>query len=549
MKKEMNKKAAIALGLVGVSAAAGINTAFANSTTKEVVENKSIEQKVENTFKLNTETEKSERKPFYGVITGTNVNVRTGPGTAYRSIGKVNVGDKIDILAAKVDGEHIWVQAKFVNTQGRAKDRIEWVAAEFVDYNITESSNLSKSSSKLLNQHQLNKATAIEVEQTVKPVKETVSKTESSSNQDVQIEESTVNQKEEVSADNKKEQSNDITKDEVSKEEAPKKEEVTDKKQDSSKPQTTPETKPEVKPNDTTTEAKPETKPEDNKTENTPDVKPDKKPGQGELVPPAKGDSNVILRTFVYDAKGNEIYRLMEGESVEILEGASIKGYSIRMSDGSVGYISRLAVYDANHTHDSDVCPRFDDAVQFPSKATDEETAVTIRDTKLYKKSHNSKEYTVIKAGTRLTVTPDISGEQCVNAFVEGNNSVFGYVPYDDIELVHEEDTTQLNEVTDEKINKESSQEDTQTEESKKTNTEDSKKSNPSTPYVISRPLEIISSNNPNVTNSIPAFSTVVIDLNTLGNEKVKLSSSVDGEIVVLEASQDAIESAIGFKF
>lgn len=43
-----------------------------------------------------------------GTSTGDSVNIRSGPGTGFSSVGKVNKGDKVDILAQLKIGKHTW---------------------------------------------------------------------------------------------------------------------------------------------------------------------------------------------------------------------------------------------------------------------------------------------------------------------------------------------------------------------------------------------------------------------------------------------------------
>ena len=42
-----------------------------------------------------------------GVVTGDTVNIRSGPGTGYGSVGSLNEGDEVEILAQfEVDGTY-----------------------------------------------------------------------------------------------------------------------------------------------------------------------------------------------------------------------------------------------------------------------------------------------------------------------------------------------------------------------------------------------------------------------------------------------------------
>lgn len=51
-------------------------------------------------------------KPGSGTVTGNEVNLRTGPGTSYESKGKVNSGDKVEILAQVTVGGKAWGYTK-----------------------------------------------------------------------------------------------------------------------------------------------------------------------------------------------------------------------------------------------------------------------------------------------------------------------------------------------------------------------------------------------------------------------------------------------------
>lgn len=66
-----------------------------------------------------------------GTINGTGVNFRTGPGTSYDSLGKVNKGDNGVILEeAKDDGGSSWYKMIINNKEG-------WVYASYVDAKVT----------------------------------------------------------------------------------------------------------------------------------------------------------------------------------------------------------------------------------------------------------------------------------------------------------------------------------------------------------------------------------------------------------------------------
>lgn len=66
-----------------------------------------------------------------GTINGTGVNFRTGPGTSYGSLGKVNKGDNGVILEeAKDDGGSSWYKMIINNKEG-------WIYASYVDAKVT----------------------------------------------------------------------------------------------------------------------------------------------------------------------------------------------------------------------------------------------------------------------------------------------------------------------------------------------------------------------------------------------------------------------------
>lgn len=68
----------------------------------------------------------------YKVITGNSVNFRTGPGTNYSSICKLNKGYKVEYIGTKGS----WVQAKYNGTTG-------YVHGDYVD-TYTESNTITK---------------------------------------------------------------------------------------------------------------------------------------------------------------------------------------------------------------------------------------------------------------------------------------------------------------------------------------------------------------------------------------------------------------------
>lgn len=59
-----------------------------------------------------------------GTVTGDSVNIRTGPGTGFKSAGKVNTGDKVEILAQVKIGKTTWGYT----SKG-------WISMEFVKMN------------------------------------------------------------------------------------------------------------------------------------------------------------------------------------------------------------------------------------------------------------------------------------------------------------------------------------------------------------------------------------------------------------------------------
>ena len=70
-----------------------------------------------------------------GVLTGTNVNVRTGPGTEYTSITKVNTGQQVTIVgeAAATTG-NLWYQVKFTLS---GKNYEGYIYAQYVSITST----------------------------------------------------------------------------------------------------------------------------------------------------------------------------------------------------------------------------------------------------------------------------------------------------------------------------------------------------------------------------------------------------------------------------
>jgi hypothetical protein len=56
------------------------------------------------------------------------VNVRSGPGTKYEMLGKVNPGDVLNATGTIESGE--WIQIQF----SAAPDGIGWISSEFTDY-------------------------------------------------------------------------------------------------------------------------------------------------------------------------------------------------------------------------------------------------------------------------------------------------------------------------------------------------------------------------------------------------------------------------------
>ena len=51
------------------------------------------------------------------MITGDEVNIRTGAGTGYRSLGVFFKGDNVTLLNRVENGEGVWYEVKFYNSQ------------------------------------------------------------------------------------------------------------------------------------------------------------------------------------------------------------------------------------------------------------------------------------------------------------------------------------------------------------------------------------------------------------------------------------------------
>lgn len=70
---------------------------------------------------------------YPGTITGNEVNVRTGPGTDYRSLGVFFKGDNITLLNRTEANGGIWYEVKYYNTQfGWIQG---WVYGDFIEEN------------------------------------------------------------------------------------------------------------------------------------------------------------------------------------------------------------------------------------------------------------------------------------------------------------------------------------------------------------------------------------------------------------------------------
>lgn len=54
---------------------------------------------------------------YPGMITGDEVNIRTGAGTGYRSLGVFFKGDNVTLLNRVENGEGVWYEVKFYNSQ------------------------------------------------------------------------------------------------------------------------------------------------------------------------------------------------------------------------------------------------------------------------------------------------------------------------------------------------------------------------------------------------------------------------------------------------
>ena len=62
---------------------------------------------------------------LYGTVTGDKLNIRSGPGTGYGSVGTLNSGDEVEILyTVEVDGvtwgniEKGWISMDYVQLNG-----------------------------------------------------------------------------------------------------------------------------------------------------------------------------------------------------------------------------------------------------------------------------------------------------------------------------------------------------------------------------------------------------------------------------------------------
>ena len=57
-----------------------------------------------------------------GIITGNGLNIRSGPGTNYASVGTLNTGDRVVIVNTTTVGDTTWGNI----AQG-------WISMQFVD--------------------------------------------------------------------------------------------------------------------------------------------------------------------------------------------------------------------------------------------------------------------------------------------------------------------------------------------------------------------------------------------------------------------------------
>lgn len=113
MKKLLLTGAICALLVAAVPAFAQDTTATPEPTAQATAEPQA--QPVQPALQASTD---------FFLTSGYRINVRSGPGTQYTILGKLNVGDSLDVTGQNVEGT--WIRVNFNGAEG-------WVSASIVD--------------------------------------------------------------------------------------------------------------------------------------------------------------------------------------------------------------------------------------------------------------------------------------------------------------------------------------------------------------------------------------------------------------------------------
>ena len=67
-----------------------------------------------------------------GMVIGTNVNLRSGPGTNYSSYGQVNYGDTLEVLLVYDGSADVWAKVRM--TSGPHKGEVGCIDHDYIIY-------------------------------------------------------------------------------------------------------------------------------------------------------------------------------------------------------------------------------------------------------------------------------------------------------------------------------------------------------------------------------------------------------------------------------
>lgn len=138
-----------------VTLTTSLGVAVAASTVESVEAIDSITKKIPQDKKSKSKTKSSEVEvlsSLVGVSTSNSLNVRSGPGTNYSSLGKLNKGDKVDIISQEnsvwykinYNGKIAYVSATYIEVQKN-------VEPDYIVENVTDKyGKIAKTESKTL---------------------------------------------------------------------------------------------------------------------------------------------------------------------------------------------------------------------------------------------------------------------------------------------------------------------------------------------------------------------------------------------------------------